>query len=143
MHVDRGSSSPVLKNGYDDPTARVSHALLSHGSCLWPGCNQRFGQNQDFGEHLDLEHALDERSTAQLRVQVGVNSLYSRLLEKAASPPFLWVAGSQSINAPTKLQKLTFKVDGFTLVRSYLEVITSDIKVGYKQENSSSEGITF
>ena len=43
----------------------------------------------------------------------------------------------------TLLKKLKSKVDGFTVPHFYLKVITSDVKVGCKQEKSSSEGITF
>ena len=48
-----------------------------------------------------------------------------------------------SHNTTALLKKFTSKVDGFTFVHFYLKVITSDVKVGYKQEKSSSEGITF
>ena len=41
------------------------------------------------------------------------------------------------------LKEFTSKVDGFTFVQFYLKVITLDVKVGYIQEKSSSEGITF
>ena len=41
------------------------------------------------------------------------------------------------------LQKFTSEVDGFTFVHFYLKGTTSDEKVGYKQEKSSSEDITF
>ena len=42
----------------------------------------------------------------------------------------------------TLLKTFTSKVDGFTSVHFYLKVITSDEKVGYKQEKFSSEGTT-
>ncbi|XP_061618387.1 forkhead box protein P2 isoform X1 [Phyllopteryx taeniolatus] len=49
-----------------------SHPLYGHGVCKWPGCEsicEDFGQ---FLKHLNNEHALDDRSTAQCRVQMQV-----------------------------------------------------------------------
>uniref|UniRef100_A0A7N8XMY9 Forkhead box P2 n=1 Tax=Mastacembelus armatus TaxID=205130 RepID=A0A7N8XMY9_9TELE len=49
-----------------------SHPLYGHGVCKWPGCEnicEDFGQ---FLKHLNSEHALDDRSTAQCRVQMQV-----------------------------------------------------------------------
>uniref|UniRef100_G3T9U4 Forkhead box P2 n=1 Tax=Loxodonta africana TaxID=9785 RepID=G3T9U4_LOXAF len=48
------------------------HTLYGHGVCKWPGCEsicEDFGQ---FLKHLNNEHALDDRSTAQCRVQMQV-----------------------------------------------------------------------
>ncbi|XP_043940367.1 forkhead box protein P2 isoform X3 [Protopterus annectens] len=50
----------------------TSHTLYGHGVCKWPGCEsicEDFGQ---FLKHLNNEHALDDRSTAQCRVQMQV-----------------------------------------------------------------------
>ncbi|XP_030625858.1 forkhead box protein P2 isoform X3 [Chanos chanos] len=50
----------------------ASHSLYGHGVCKWPGCEsicKDFGQ---FLKHLNSEHALDDRSTAQCRVQMQV-----------------------------------------------------------------------
>ncbi|XP_028810415.1 forkhead box protein P2 isoform X2 [Denticeps clupeoides] len=50
----------------------ASHSLYGHGVCKWPGCEsicEDFGQ---FLKHLNSEHALDDRSTAQCRVQMQV-----------------------------------------------------------------------
>ncbi|XP_070803700.1 forkhead box protein P2 isoform X8 [Pituophis catenifer annectens] len=52
--------------------AGASHTLYGHGVCKWPGCEsicEDFGQ---FLKHLNNEHALDDRSTAQCRVQMQV-----------------------------------------------------------------------
>uniref|UniRef100_A0A3B3DGW1 Forkhead box P2 n=1 Tax=Oryzias melastigma TaxID=30732 RepID=A0A3B3DGW1_ORYME len=49
-----------------------THPLYGHGVCKWPGCENicdNFGQ---FLKHLNNEHALDDRSTAQCRVQMQV-----------------------------------------------------------------------
>ena len=51
----------------------------------------------------------------------------------------------ESVHLPSTAlwKKITFKVDGFTFVHFNLKVITSGVKVGYEQEKSSSEGVTF
>uniref|UniRef100_A0A3Q4I4Q5 Forkhead box P1b n=1 Tax=Neolamprologus brichardi TaxID=32507 RepID=A0A3Q4I4Q5_NEOBR len=48
-----------------------SHPLYGHGVCKWPGCEAVFDDFQSF-LHLNNEHALDDRSTAQCRVQMQV-----------------------------------------------------------------------
>ncbi|XP_059415919.1 forkhead box protein P1-B-like isoform X4 [Carassius carassius] len=49
-----------------------SHPLYGHGVCKWPGCEAVFEDYQSFLKHLNNEHALDDRSTAQCRVQMQV-----------------------------------------------------------------------
>ncbi|XP_066527333.1 forkhead box protein P1a isoform X2 [Hoplias malabaricus] len=49
-----------------------SHPLYSHGVCKWPGCEAVLGDFQSFLKHLNSEHALDDKSTAQCRVQMQV-----------------------------------------------------------------------
>ncbi|XP_076124096.1 forkhead box protein P1-B isoform X5 [Alosa pseudoharengus] len=48
------------------------HPLYGHGVCKWPGCEAVFDDYQAFLKHLNGEHALDDRSTAQCRVQMQV-----------------------------------------------------------------------
>ena len=49
-----------------------THPLFSHGQCRWTGCELAdFKTLQAFKEHLSRDHVLDERSTAQTRVQVS------------------------------------------------------------------------
>ncbi|XP_028263113.1 forkhead box protein P1-B isoform X3 [Parambassis ranga] len=48
------------------------HPLYGHGVCKWPGCEAVFDDFQSFLKHLNNEHALDDRSTAQCRVQMQV-----------------------------------------------------------------------
>ncbi|XP_009322335.1 PREDICTED: forkhead box protein P2 [Pygoscelis adeliae] len=60
----------------------ASHTLYGHGVCKWPGCEsvcEDFGQ---FLKHLNNEHALDDRSTAQCRVQMQVVQPLSLQLSK-------------------------------------------------------------
>uniref|UniRef100_A0A8D0H8A7 Forkhead box P1 n=1 Tax=Sphenodon punctatus TaxID=8508 RepID=A0A8D0H8A7_SPHPU len=49
-----------------------SHPLYGHGVCKWPGCEAVCDDFQSFLKHLNSEHALDDRSTAQCRVQMQV-----------------------------------------------------------------------
>uniref|UniRef100_A0A8C5AK19 Forkhead box P1b n=1 Tax=Gadus morhua TaxID=8049 RepID=A0A8C5AK19_GADMO len=49
-----------------------SHPLYGHGVCKWPGCEAVFDDYHSFLKHLNNEHALDDRSTAQCRVQMQV-----------------------------------------------------------------------
>lgn len=49
-----------------------THPLYGHGVCKWPGCEAVFDDFHSFLKHLNNEHALDDRSTAQCRVQMQV-----------------------------------------------------------------------
>ncbi|KAG9353302.1 hypothetical protein JZ751_017878 [Albula glossodonta] len=55
-----------------DDHSHHSHPLYGHGVCKWPGCEAVFDDFQSFLKHLNNEHALDDRSTAQCRVQMQV-----------------------------------------------------------------------
>ncbi|GAB6020972.1 hypothetical protein CHUAL_003613 [Chamberlinius hualienensis] len=46
-----------------------SHPLYGHGMCKWPGCEEEFQDFDSFIKHLNTEHQLDDKSTAQTRVQ--------------------------------------------------------------------------
>ncbi|XP_041113892.1 forkhead box protein P2-like isoform X1 [Polyodon spathula] len=50
----------------------ASHSLYGHGVCKWPGCESICEDFRQFLKHLNHEHALDDRSTAQCRVQMQV-----------------------------------------------------------------------
>ncbi|XP_064174560.1 forkhead box protein P2-like isoform X1 [Anguilla rostrata] len=50
----------------------ASHSLYGHGVCKWPGCESVCDDFGHFLKHLHSEHALDDRSTAQCRVQMQV-----------------------------------------------------------------------
>lgn len=49
-----------------------NHPLYAHGMCKWPGCEAICDDFPAFLKHLSTEHALDDRSTAQARVQMQV-----------------------------------------------------------------------
>ncbi|KAM8862596.1 forkhead box protein P1-like isoform 2-T2 [Spinachia spinachia] len=60
------------ERGSLDENAQNSHALYGNGMCKWPGCETVFGDFPAFLKHLDGEHTLDDKSTAQCRVQMQV-----------------------------------------------------------------------
>ncbi|KAK2832322.1 hypothetical protein Q7C36_015784 [Tachysurus vachellii] len=76
-HPIANGQSPVINTRresslHEETGALHSHSLYGHGVCKWPGCEsicEDFGQ---FLKHLNSEHALDDRSTAQCRVQMQV-----------------------------------------------------------------------
>ncbi|XP_068602485.1 forkhead box protein P1-B-like [Brachionichthys hirsutus] len=60
------------ESGSLDESAQNGHALYGNGMCKWPGCETVFGDFQAFLKHLNSEHTLDDKSTAQCRVQMQV-----------------------------------------------------------------------
>ena len=46
--------------------------LDSHGHCCWPGCDCSCPDVSAFQRHLSTAHVLDDKSTAQTRVQVQI-----------------------------------------------------------------------
>ncbi|XP_059383461.1 forkhead box protein P1-B-like [Carassius carassius] len=67
-HVHR----PSRRDSSQESHSQSTHPLYSHGVCKWPGCDAVFGDFQSFLKHLNSEHALDDKSTAQCRVQMQV-----------------------------------------------------------------------
>ncbi|CAG04021.1 unnamed protein product, partial [Tetraodon nigroviridis] len=66
---------PLLRkkdSGCPDENTQNSHPLYGNGMCKWPGCETVFGDLQAFLKHLNSEHILDDKSTAQCRVQMQV-----------------------------------------------------------------------
>ena len=71
--------SPVCQSaGQLDTSGLISDSyqgvLYSRGSCQWPGCEfvTSDGDFNLFLKHLNIEHGLDDRTTAQTRVQMQV-----------------------------------------------------------------------
>ncbi|XP_015229025.1 forkhead box protein P1-B-like isoform X2 [Cyprinodon tularosa] len=60
------------ESGAQDETSQNSHPLYGNGMCKWPGCETVFGDFQAFMKHLNSDHTLDDKSTAQCRVQMQV-----------------------------------------------------------------------
>ena len=48
------------------------NALFHHNMCKWPGCETYCDDMQNFLKHLNAEHGLDDRNTAQTRIQMQV-----------------------------------------------------------------------
>uniref|UniRef100_A0A3Q2YWX3 Forkhead box protein P1-B-like n=1 Tax=Hippocampus comes TaxID=109280 RepID=A0A3Q2YWX3_HIPCM len=94
-----------------DENAPGSHALYGNGMCKWPGCETVFGDFQAFFKHLNSEHTLDDKSTAQCRVQMQVVQQLElqchvvftpRLEPEVATPPKgPHMSLSQSATAPS------------------------------------------
>ncbi|XP_055078517.1 forkhead box protein P1-like [Periophthalmus magnuspinnatus] len=61
------------KSPTSDPKSVVkvdsAHTLFSHGVCLWPGCDAVCDDFSQFIKHMDSDHSLDDKTTAQCRVQ--------------------------------------------------------------------------
>lgn len=70
------ASSEDFPNGNQRSSAPVAatakHPLYSRGVCTWAGCETNCDTYAAFLTHLNRDHVLDERSTAQTRVQVWV-----------------------------------------------------------------------
>ncbi|KAG5900243.1 hypothetical protein JTB14_018225 [Gonioctena quinquepunctata] len=82
---------PPSRSSRDDPmdekperttTPDRVHHLYGHGVCRWPGCEIICEDLQAFIKHLNTEHTLDDRSTAQARVQMQVVSQLELQLQK-------------------------------------------------------------
>lgn len=59
------------ENGHTDSSNR-NNALFRSNVCKWPGCDQSCEDSNAFLKHLCDEHPLDDRSTAQVRVQTQI-----------------------------------------------------------------------
>lgn len=60
------------ESGSLDENTQNIHPLYGNGMCKWPGCETVFGDFKAFLKHLNSEHTLDDKSTAQCRVQMQV-----------------------------------------------------------------------
>ncbi|XP_033100484.1 forkhead box protein P1-like isoform X2 [Anneissia japonica] len=58
--------------GEESAIGSTIHPLYGHGMCKWPGCETSCDDFPSFLKHINNEHALDDRSTAQARVQMQV-----------------------------------------------------------------------
>ncbi|XP_055342082.1 forkhead box protein P1-like isoform X4 [Paramacrobiotus metropolitanus] len=76
-----GYSSSSSSSDKMSPSPAVT-CLYGHGVCRWPGCEAPMDNIPSFIKHLNSEHALDDRSTAQTRVQIQVVSQLEQQLQK-------------------------------------------------------------
>ncbi|XP_069802379.1 forkhead box protein P4 isoform X2 [Dendropsophus ebraccatus] len=77
VHPSLPNGQSALQNPRRDSSSHYevppgSHPLYGHGECRWPGCEALCEDMGQFIKHLNTEHALDDRSTAQCRVQMQV-----------------------------------------------------------------------
>ncbi|XP_001965926.3 forkhead box protein P1 isoform X2 [Drosophila ananassae] len=84
------------------------HPLFAHGICRWPGCEMDLEDITSFVKHLNSEHGLDDRSTAQARVQMQVVSQLESHLQKErdrlqAMMHHLYL--SKQLLSPTKIDR--------------------------------------
>lgn len=67
----------------DDDKLIGHHSLYGNGGvCSWPGCEKFFDDIQIFTKHLNSIHRVDDKSTADLRVQKNVVSQLEVQLRK-------------------------------------------------------------
>ncbi|XP_023255994.1 forkhead box protein P2-like [Seriola lalandi dorsalis] len=89
----------------------AAHVLYSHGVCNWPGCESVCENLNQFIKHIGSEHTLDDRSTAQCRVQMQVVQQLELQLCKERERLRAMMAHlhlpsleAQSLSAPASLQ---------------------------------------
>ena len=69
---NRQTQPPVSQQQKHDLKATAQeHPLYCRGVCTWAGCETSCETYPAFISHMSREHALDERSTTQSRVQVS------------------------------------------------------------------------
>ncbi|XP_036334929.1 uncharacterized protein LOC118745560 isoform X2 [Rhagoletis pomonella] len=76
------NSTPSGSNTSTYSQNKYYHPLFAQGICHWPGCELALNDFTAFVKHLNTEHNLDERSTAQARVQMQVVSQLEIHLQK-------------------------------------------------------------
>ncbi|XP_076367649.1 uncharacterized protein LOC143255618 isoform X3 [Tachypleus tridentatus] len=107
------SSNSLLKDESNRPSGPLEHPLYGHGVCKWPGCETVCESYQTFNRHLNKEHQLDDRSTAQARVQMQVVSQLEIQLTKEkerlqAMMKHLHMRNSNSLSPDSSKQELAF-----------------------------------
>ncbi|XP_069551587.1 forkhead box protein P2-like [Brachyistius frenatus] len=70
--ADRQSPSPRRADSTAKGGRAATHVLFGHGVCNWPGCESVCENFSQFIKHISGDHTLDDRSTAQCRVQMQV-----------------------------------------------------------------------
>ncbi|XP_049430278.1 forkhead box protein P2-like [Epinephelus fuscoguttatus] len=108
---DQQSPSPRRAECAVKADRAATHTLYGHGVCNWPGCESVCENFSQFIKHISSEHTLDDRSTAQCRVQMQVVQQLELQLCKERERLRAMMAHlhlpsleSQSISAPASLQ---------------------------------------
>lgn len=85
LNISEEDNHTLQSNKRSNKTPEVSYklALFSNGSCKWPSCDQQIPDYQTFLQHLSNEHQLDDRSTAQARLQLEMVQQLESNLSKA------------------------------------------------------------
>merc|ERR1712223_2001560 len=80
---DNNNTNEKNKNGCITPDLD-QHTLYSQdtGVCKWTGCHARCEDMAEFTKHITAEHVLDDKSTAQARVQMQIVSQLELQLQK-------------------------------------------------------------
>ena len=58
------ASPPASEKATDD------HPLYSRGACRWTGCEMHFDSVAEFERHLAADHPLNDRTTAQVSIEL-------------------------------------------------------------------------
>jgi len=80
MHTSATTTPPL--------STVVEHLLYVHGRCAWPSCDMACTSLDSFARHLNEVHNLDDKSTAQCRVQMQVKREVKNLSWKFVK--YLW-----------------------------------------------------
>ena len=89
----RGNDQPSSEAIQDFPSSKSNnnrpiqpqpqkHPLYTRGVCSWAGCETSCDTHATFISHLNREHVLNERSTAQTRVQAEIVSSLQQQLKR-------------------------------------------------------------
>lgn len=73
------TATTINRATQQDPS---SNSLYQRNYCCWPSCDTLCSSLMDFNRHLNEEHALDDRSVAQARVQQHVVQQLEALLTR-------------------------------------------------------------
>ncbi|XP_045894044.1 forkhead box protein P2-like isoform X1 [Micropterus dolomieu] len=108
---DQQTASPRRPESAFKADCAATHALYGHGVCNWPGCESVCDTFSQFIKHISSEHNLDDRSTAQCRVQMQVVQQLELQLCKERERLRAMMAHlhlpsleAQSVSAPVSLQ---------------------------------------
>jgi hypothetical protein len=81
--ASNGHFSDQIEEIHNNPPPKLQkHPLYTHGICSWAGCETCCDTFASFMNHLNREHVLDERSTAQTRVQVSKGCVKMSTIER-------------------------------------------------------------
>ena len=71
-----------VPEGENPGSPHHQHPLFQHGVCQWPGCDSNFTDLVSFLKHVGHEHVLDDKTTAQARVQMQIVAQLEHSLSK-------------------------------------------------------------